>query len=35
MHNAWVRYTCGRMKSDYRYSAGIVYNNFPWPDEPG
>jgi len=34
MHMAWVRYTCGRMKSDYRYSAGIVYNNFPWPDEP-
>jgi N-6 DNA Methylase len=31
MHNAWVRYTCGRLKSDYRYSAGIVYNNFPWP----
>jgi hypothetical protein len=34
MHMAWVRYTCGRLKSDYRYSAGIVYNNFPWPDEP-
>lgn len=34
MHNTWVRYTCGRLKSDYRYSAGIVYNNFPWPDEP-
>ena len=34
MHNAWMRYTCGRMKSDYRYSAGIVYNNFPWPDLP-
>ena len=34
MHNAWMRYTCGRIKSDYRYSAGIVYNNFPWPDEP-
>ncbi len=32
MHNAWVRYTCGRLKSDFRYSAGIVYNNFPWPD---
>lgn len=31
MHNAWVRSVCGRMKSDYRYSAGIVYNNFPWP----
>ena len=34
MHMAWVRYTCGRLKSDYRYSAGIVYNNFPWPDAP-
>ncbi len=34
MHNAWMRYTCGRMKSDYRYSAGIVYNNFPWPELP-
>jgi hypothetical protein len=31
MHNAWMRYTCGRLKSDFRYSAGIVYNNFPWP----
>jgi hypothetical protein len=31
MHNAWVRATCGRLKSDYRYSAAIVYNNFPWP----
>ena len=34
MHNAWVRYTCGRLKSDIRYSASIVYNNFPWPDLP-
>jgi hypothetical protein len=32
MHNAWVRYTCGRIKSDFRYSASIVYNNFPWPE---
>ena len=32
MHNVWMRYVCGRLKSDYRYSAGIVYNNFPWPD---
>ncbi len=31
MHMAWVRYTCGRIKSDYRYSKDIVYNNFPWP----
>jgi hypothetical protein len=33
MHMAWVRYTCGRLKSDYRYSNSIVYNNYPWPDE--
>lgn len=32
MHMAWVRYTCGRLKSDYRYSKDVVYNNFPWPD---
>ena len=32
MHNAWMRLTCGRLKSDYRYSNTIVYNNFPWPD---
>ncbi|MCL2364523.1 MAG: N-6 DNA methylase [Defluviitaleaceae bacterium] len=31
VHMAWVRAVCGRLKSDYRYSAGIVYNNFPWP----
>jgi hypothetical protein len=34
MHNAWLRTVCGRLKSDYRYSAGIVYNNFPWPEKP-
>lgn len=34
MHMAWVRSVCGRLKSDYRYSASIVYNNFPWPDAP-
>ncbi len=32
MHNAWMRAVCGRLESRYRYSAGIVYNNFPWPD---
>jgi hypothetical protein len=31
MHMAWMRYVCGRIKSDYRYSNTIVYNNFPWP----
>ncbi|WP_343030382.1 type IIL restriction-modification enzyme MmeI [Vandammella animalimorsus] len=34
MHNAWVRAVCGRLKSDFRYSAAIVYNNFPWPFTP-
>ena len=34
MHNAWVRYTCGRLESRYRYSASLVYNNFPWPESP-
>jgi hypothetical protein len=34
MHMAWMRQTCGRMKSDYQYSNSIVYNNFPWPDTP-
>lgn len=28
----WLRALGGRLKSDYRYSASIVYNNFPWPD---
>ena len=32
VHNAWMRLTCGRMKSDYRYGGDLVYNNFPWPD---
>jgi hypothetical protein len=32
MHMAWVRQVCGRLKSDFRYSANLVYNNFPWPD---
>jgi len=32
MHMAWVKYICGRLKSDFRYSKDIVYNNFPWAD---
>lgn len=32
VHNAWMRVVCGRLKSDYRYSVNIVYNNFPWPN---
>lgn len=31
VHNAWVRAVAGRLKSDYRYSNTVVYNNFPWP----
>ncbi len=31
MHMTWVKYTCGRIKSDYRYSNTLVYNNYPWP----
>ena len=32
VHMAWVRAVCGRIKSDYRYSKDVVYNNFPWPN---
>lgn len=32
-HMTWVNYVCGRLKSDYRYSKDIVYNNFPWPED--
>lgn len=31
VHMAWMRAVAGRLKSDYRYSKDIVYNNFPWP----
>lgn len=31
-HMAWMRTVAGRLKSDYRYSAKVVYNNFPWPE---
>jgi len=34
MHMSWVRYTCGRLESRFRYSKDIVYNNYPWPEEP-
>ncbi len=30
MHMAWVKAVCGRLKSDFRYSKDIVYNNYPW-----
>ena len=34
MHMAWVKNICGRIKSDFRYSGTVVYNNFPWPENP-
>src|SRR3989339_143069 len=34
MHMAWVSYVCGRLESRFRYSKDIVYNNFPWPENP-
>jgi hypothetical protein len=34
MHMAWVRAVCGRLESRYRYSAKLVYNNYPWPESP-
>lgn len=33
MHMTWVKYTCGRIKSDYRYSNEVVYNNYPFPQD--
>lgn len=33
-HMTWVKYVCGRLKSDFRYSNTIVYNNFPFPENP-
>jgi len=35
MHNAWMRATCGRLESRFRYSSSVVYNNYPWPDFAG
>ena len=34
MHMSWIKTVCGRLKSDYRYSNTIVYNNYPWPKDP-
>jgi type I restriction-modification system DNA methylase subunit len=34
MHMCWIKNICGRLKSDYRYSSSIVYNNYPWPENP-
>ena len=35
MHMAWLRSMGGRLKSDFRYSIGLVYNTFPLPAAPG
>ena len=32
MHVTWTKHVCGRMKSDFRYSNDMVYNNYPWPE---
>ena len=34
MHMTWIKSVCGRLESRYRYSASIVYNNYPWPENP-
>ena len=34
MHMAWVKSVCGRLENRYRYSKEIVYNNYPWPENP-
>jgi DNA-binding NarL/FixJ family response regulator len=34
MHVAWMHQDCGRLKSEYRYSNQLVYNNYPWPEAP-
>ena len=34
MHVAWCRLVAGRIKSDIRYSSSLVYNNYPWPQNP-
>jgi hypothetical protein len=34
MHMGWIKHVCGKLESRYRYSAGIVYNNYPWPESP-
>ncbi len=34
VHMAWMRVVCGRLEMRYRYSSGLVYNNFVWPSVP-
>jgi type I restriction-modification system DNA methylase subunit len=34
MHMSWMRYTCGRLESRFSYSNSLVYNNYPWPENP-
>jgi hypothetical protein len=34
MHMSWMKFTCGRLESRFNYSNSIVFNNYPWPDNP-
>jgi hypothetical protein len=34
MHMSWVHYVAGRLESRFQYSTGMVYNNYPWPENP-
>ena len=34
MHMSWMAMVCGRLESRFQYSASIVYNNYPWPENP-
>jgi hypothetical protein len=34
IHMVWLKHICGRIKSDFRYSNELVYNNFPFPENP-
>lgn len=34
IHMVWIEHVCGELESRYRYSNDIVYNNFPWPENP-
>jgi hypothetical protein len=34
MHMVWMKNVCGRLESRFRYSNKLVYNNYPWPEQP-
>ena len=31
IHMCWVKFAGGKLKTDYRYNAGLCYNTFPFP----